>query len=66
MMVLIHKLIPGPSFAISKTIDSGFIDTDLLLMMKMVAKSVHAHNFVASSRDFSTKFVKSVIDLKNS
>ena len=66
MMVLIHKLFPGPSFAISKTMISGFIDTDLLLMMKMVAKSMHPPNFVASSQDFSIKFVKSVIELKNS
>ena len=36
--VLIRKLVPGPSFASSKTI-SAFINTDLLLMMKMVAKS---------------------------
>ena len=36
--VLILKLIPGASFASVKTI-SAFVDTDLQLMMKMVAKS---------------------------
>ena len=36
--LLVFKLVPGAFLAIAKAI-SVFIDTDLLLMMKMVAKS---------------------------
>ena len=38
------------------------IDTDILLMRR----AMHAANFVTSSQNFHSNFVKSVIDMKNS
>ena len=57
---------PDAFFTNAKTM-KAFVGTDLKLMMKVVDKSnARAPNFVISSQDFYIKFVKSVIDLKNS
>ena len=55
LKLLILKLVPGAFFTSAKTINA-FVDTDLLLMMMMVAQS----------QDFHIKFVKGLIDLENS
>lgn len=59
--LLILKLVHATSFASVKT--RAFVDTDLLLMKKMVAKS--NTNFVTSSQDFCVKLIEIVIDLKS-
>ena len=50
--LLILTLVPVASFASAKAI-RAFVDTDLLIVMKMAVKSnTHTPNFVASSQDF--------------
>ena len=58
--VLILKLISGISFPCNKKVCAFLVDTDLLFMV------MHTPNFVNSSQDFHIRFVKIVIDLKNS
>ena len=66
------KLLPD-NFANAKTM-KDFLDTNLktmlmmMMMMMMMIKIVgsHIHNFVISSQNFHIKFVKGVINLKNS
>ena len=56
---LILKVVSGCSFASNKTI-SAFADTDLQLMIKMVAKSnaCTSPSFVTNSQNFYIEFVK--------
>ena len=74
--VLIFKLVTGTSFAFIKIL-RVLVNMYLLLMMEMVAESnththththkhTHTPNFVTSSQDIHSEFVKSGIDLKNS